>query len=216
MRRSCRGHAGLLRDHGADGRAAASSAQRPEDLAGQPICFLEGEATERHLNAFFAERHLPFVRMGYQEDVELHDAFDAGQCRALAGEATTLADVRLDGGPTLRGGRLLDEPLATVPVFATTGTADGAWSALVAWSVATLQNADRPTRDWAAGGVDALPLLPVAAGLADDWQRRLLAQAGSYGAMLRRATGDASPLNLPAGPNALVEQGGLLRPPDAE
>jgi hypothetical protein len=34
--------------------------------------------------------------------------------------------------------------------------------------------------------------------------------------MLRHAMGDASPLNLPAGPNALVEQGGLFRPPDAE
>ena len=42
--------------------AAGSPAQRPEDLAGQPICFLQGDVSHRQLEAFFAARRLPFIR----------------------------------------------------------------------------------------------------------------------------------------------------------
>ena len=194
---------------------AASPMQKPADLAGAPICFLEGGSAERHLQAWFAEHKLDFVRMGYQEDVEMQDAFDSRRCTGLAGEATTLAAIRLDGGASRRGGRILDEALATTPILAVTGTGDGAWSGLVAWSVATLQNADRPAHDWAAGGRDSLPLAGIA-GLPADWQTGLVGADGSYATLLRRSVGVDSPLRLPPGPNALAGQGGLLRPVEAQ
>ena len=196
--------------------AAASAAQRPEDLAGQPICFLQGDVSHRQLEAFFAARRLPFIRMGYQEESELYDAFDAQVCRAIAGEATTLAGVRLSGGANRRNARILAEPLARFPILAATGIRDGAWSALVSWTLATLVDADRPKQDWAAGGLDSLPLDSAASGLAAGWQKAALAARGSYAEMIRRNVGEASPLRLPAGPNALAEQGGTMAPPYAE
>jgi general L-amino acid transport system substrate-binding protein len=189
--------------------AADSTIERPADLSGRSICFLQGDVSHRQLEAYFAARRLTFQRMGYQEEDELHDAFDARQCPAWAAEVTTLAEVRRQGGSTLRGGRILSEPLASFPIIAATGASDGAWSALVFWTIATLIDADRPYRDWAAGGLDSLPI-------AVGWREAVLAATGSYQAMFRRNVGRGSPLDIPVGPNAMPADGGLLTPPYAE
>ena len=196
--------------------AGDSTVERPTDLAGRPICFLQGGATHRHLEAYFAARRLSFQRMGYQEEDELHDAFDARQCPAWAAEVTTLAEVRLEGGRTLRSGRILSEPLASYPIIAATGTSDGGWSALVFWTISTLIDADRPDRDWAAGGLDSLPIATAPLGIAAGWRAAVVSTTGSYEAMFRRNVGKGSPLDIPVGPNALPADGGLMTPPFAE
>jgi general L-amino acid transport system substrate-binding protein len=196
--------------------AGDSSVERPSDLAGRSICFLQGDASHRHLEAYFAARRLAFQRMGYQEEDELHDAFDARQCQAWAAEVTTLAAVRLEGGKTLRGGRILSEPLASFPIIVATGTSDGAWSALVFWTIATLIDADRPYRDWAAGGLDSLPIAAAPIGIAAGWREAVLAATGSYEAIFRRNLGQGSRLDIPVGPNTLPADGGLMTPPYAD
>jgi general L-amino acid transport system substrate-binding protein len=205
--------------------AGDSKVERPADLAGRSICFLQGDVSHRQLEAYFAARQLSFQRMGYQEEDELHDAFDARQCQAWAAEVTTLAEVRREGGPRLRSGRILSEPLASFPIIAATGASDGAWSALVFWTIATLIDADRPYLNWAAGGLDSLPFAaaPIgtdvpgtSVGSAAGWREAVLAATGSYQAMFRRNLGAGSPLGIPAGPNTLPADGGLLTPPYAE
>ncbi len=196
--------------------AGASAAQRPDDLANQSICFLQGDASHHRLEAYFAAKRLPFIRMGHQEEDEMHDAFDSGQCHAMVGEATKLAAVRLEGGTNRRSGRILAEPLASFPIFVATGPGDGAWSALAFWTVDMLIDADRPKRDWAAGGLDSLPIDAPALGLAKGWRETVLAATGDYAEIFRRNIGDASPLDLPLGPNALAGEGGLMAPPYAE
>jgi general L-amino acid transport system substrate-binding protein len=186
------------------------------DLTGKPICFMLGGNAQRNLEAWFAARNLPFVRMGYQENGEMTDAFDSGVCRGLAGETTTLAGLRLgaDGRPA--GGRILPDTLTMFPILALTGTADAQWSAVVAWTMDTLIAAEAPTQDWSAGGVDALPLALPELGLPDDWQRRVIATVGSYAAIYGRHLGEASPLKLPPGPNASWRNSGLMLAPHAE
>jgi general L-amino acid transport system substrate-binding protein len=196
--------------------AGASKAERPADLQGQSICFLQGDVSHRSIEAYFAARRLSFVRMGYREEEELYDAFGAQQCQGLAGEATTLAEVRREGGEVRRGGRILSEPLATFPILATTSPGDGAWSALAFWTLALLIDAGRPKQDWAAGGLDSLPIDMAALGLAAGWREKALAAVGSYIEIYRRNVGEASPFHLPTGPNALAGEGGLMAPPYAE
>jgi general L-amino acid transport system substrate-binding protein len=194
----------------------AAAATRPADLAGQPICFLQGDAAHRALEGFFAAQNLSFERAGFQEPEELYDAFDSGYCRALAGEATTLAEVRLEGENKRRGARILAEPLATFPILAATGASDGAWSALVFWTLEALVAADRPQRPWSAGGLAALPIDAAALGLSADRLRDALTATGGYAEVYKRHVGEASPLALPFGANARVEEGGLMAPPYAE
>jgi general L-amino acid transport system substrate-binding protein len=102
--------------------AQSSPAQHVGDLAGQPICFSQGSNAQRHLEAWFAAHQLEFVRMAYQEDVELFDTYNVQVCRGLASEVTTLAEVRLDGGVNNLQSRILPEPLAAFPILAATGT----------------------------------------------------------------------------------------------
>ena len=113
-----------------------------EDLAGQPICFLQGTNAHRHLEAWFAAHSLEFVRMAYQEEVELYDTYNVQVCRGLASEVTELAEVRLDGGVNNLQSRVLPEPLAAFPIIAATSTKDAEWAALVAWTVHTLMRAE--------------------------------------------------------------------------
>ena len=183
------------------------------DLAGKAICFSLGSNAERHLEAWFAAHRLDFNHMGYQEDVEMYDAYNVQVCPGLAAEATTLAEVRLDGGVNKLRSRVLPEPLATFPVLAATGTQDGEWSAIVAWAVHTLVRAEIPAAEWAAGGLESLPVAAPELHLDKDWQKRVIAAAGNYGDIYRRNLGEGSPYKLPRGPNSTWRDGGLLIAP---
>jgi general L-amino acid transport system substrate-binding protein len=196
--------------------AEASPAQHLSDLAGQPICFLQGSNAHRHLEAWFAAHKLEFVRMAYQEEVELYDTYNVQVCRGLASEVTQLAEVRLDGGVNNLQSRMLPEPLAAFPIVAATATKDAEWAALVAWTVHTLMRAEVPTAEWAAGGLDSLMVEAPELGLPKDWQKRVIDAVGTYEDIYRRTVGDGSPYKLPRGLNASWQAGGLLAAPYSE
>lgn len=193
-----------------------SSVRELADLAGKPICFSLGSNAQRHLEAWFAAHELDFVRMGYQEDVELNDAYNVQVCHGYAAEVTTLAETRLDGGVNRLRSRILPQPLATFPIMATTGTQDAEWSAIVAWAVHTLVRGEVASAKWAAGGLDSLPLAAGELHLDNAWQKRVIDAAGNYGEIYRRNLGDASPYRLPRGVNAASQSGGLLIAPYAD
>jgi len=60
--------------------ADASPAQISPTLRAADL-LSQGDGAHRHLEAWFAAHRLDFVRMGYQEDVELFDAYNAQACR---------------------------------------------------------------------------------------------------------------------------------------
>jgi general L-amino acid transport system substrate-binding protein len=194
----------------------ASPVRHVGDLAGQSICFLQGSNAARHLEAWFAAHNLEFVRMGYQEEVELYDTYNVQVCRGLASEVTQLAEVRLDGGVNNLQSRILPEPLAVFPIMAATATKDAEWAALVAWTVHTLMRAEVPTAEWAAGGLDSLILDAPELGLLKGWQKRVVDAVGTYDDIYRRSLGDGSPYKLPRGLNATWQGGGLMVAPYSE
>ena len=55
--------------------------QQLSDLAGKSICFYQGDNAHLNLEAAMAARRLDFVRMGYMEYGELHDAYNARSLR---------------------------------------------------------------------------------------------------------------------------------------
>ncbi len=195
---------------------AGSAEQHVDDLSGNSICFPTGSPVERTLNAYFDRTHKNWFRRGFTEDGEMIDAYNAQSCHALAGEITTLASVRLDPGVNRLSSRILPETLAVFPVMAATGTEDAQWSSIVAWTVHTLVNAERPETRWYAGGAGAMPVLAPELGLDKDWQRRVLAAAGNYGEIFERNLGKRSALKIDRGPNANNIDGGLLLGPFIE
>ena len=174
-------------------------------LAGRTICFMNGSPAHQALEAWAAHTGTPFVRSGYQEDGEMHDAFDAHRCDAMAGEATELAEIRA-GLPGRNAAHVLP-PLGLAPVFAASPIGDGAWAALVGWTVGGIVQSEAAPSPWRGD-------LPGAdfPGLRPGWQQAVVAAVGTYGAMTRRAFGPDSELGLQGGANALWPEGLILPP----
>jgi general L-amino acid transport system substrate-binding protein len=189
--------------------------QQLSDLAGKSICFYQGDNAHLNLEASMAARRLDFVRMGYMEYGELHDAYNSGVCDAQVGESEDLAAARLEDH-SAAASRILTEPLATFPVFAATPAGDPQWSAIVAWSIYALQRAELPATPWTATGLKSLAVEGRDLGLAEGWGKRVVSAAGSYADIYARNLGDGSPLKLPRGPNAPAEAGGLFVTPFRE
>ncbi len=189
--------------------------QQLSDLAGKSICFYQGDNAHLSLEASMAARRLEFVRMGYMEYGELHDAYNARICEAQVGESGDLAAARLEEHAT-PASRLLTESLATFPLFAATPASDPQWSAIVAWAIYAVQRAELPATPWTAAGLKSLGVEGRDLGLADDWAKRVVGAAGSYADIYARNLGEGSPLKLPRGANAPTELGGLFVTPYRE
>jgi general L-amino acid transport system substrate-binding protein len=189
--------------------------QQLSDLAGKSICFYQGDNAHLNLEASMAARRLDFVRMGYMEYGELHDAYNARICEAQVGESGDLAAARLEERAA-PASRILTESLATFPLFAATPASDPQWSAIVAWAIYAVQRAELPATPWAAAGVKSMGVEGRDLGLADDWAKRVVGAAGSYADIFARNLGEGSLLKLPRGANAPTELGGLFVTPYLE
>jgi general L-amino acid transport system substrate-binding protein len=189
--------------------------QQLSDLAGKSICFYQGDNAHLNLEASMAARRLDFVRMGYMEYGELHDAYNARICEAQVGESGDLAAARLEERAA-PASRILAEPLATFPLFAATPASDPQWSAIVAWAIYAVQRAELPATQWGAAGLESAGVERRDLGLADDWAKRVVGAAGSYADIYARNLGEGSLLKLPRGANAPTELGGLFVTPYRE
>jgi general L-amino acid transport system substrate-binding protein len=194
----------------------SSPVQHLEELAGKPICFSLGGHAEFHLHGWFAQHKLDFQPMGFREDGEMNDGYKVGFCVGLAGEATTVAETVNSKDMSGKTSRILPETLAAFPVLAVSGTQDGEWAAVVAWTVETLKRADAPENYWVRGGVASMPVEAPALGLAKGWQKKLVDLVGSYGQIYDRNLGAQSELKLDRGPNGAVGEQGAFAPPYVE
>lgn len=183
------------------------------ELADKPICFSIGGHAANHLQSWFDGQNLAFQRMGFQEDVEMNDAYAVQYCAGLAGETTTLAETAHTDKLGTMEHRYLPETLAAFPILATTSVADGEWAAIVAWAIDTLIRADAPTSDWVRGGFESMPVEAPALGLQSGWQKKLVGLVGTYGQMFDRNLGAGSELKLDRGVNGPVLEKGAFAPP---
>ncbi len=180
---------------------ASSPARHLADLAGTMVCAEPGTGPERTLLAWFRSRNLPLRFSAWQEEEEMLDAFDVGRCPAVALDMSTLATEQAAADPA-HPLRILPEPLSASPILAVTGLDDARWTAIVGWTVQTLQQPDP----------EALPVPGAGLGLAADWQAR--ARAG--GTLADLVTRNFGRLGLPAGLDAAWRDGGLVLPTGAE
>ncbi|MFL5284180.1 MAG: hypothetical protein ACJ8AW_25115 [Rhodopila sp.] len=176
------------------------------DLDGRTVCLMIGGAGQRALEAAADRLHLRIGRIGFQEDVEMLDAYNVQHCQAAVGETTYLAAMRQSSGVNHLSSRLLP-PLLLEPLIAATSVQDGAWSALIYWIINGVMRSGRMASGWDA---DAVPVDPALLGLRGDWQSVMAEQVGSYADIIRRNLGQG--LRLDAGPNALWPEGMFVPP----
>lgn len=191
-----------------------NKAQSLEDLASKKICFSSGSRVERSVSDYYHEHKLQFLPNPFTEEGEMLDGYKARICDALAHESTTIAEILGNGGDS--SSHILPVTVVTFPIMAVTATKDAEWAAIVAWTVDTLIAGERRETYWYAGGAQAMPVTAPELGLDRQWQNRVLAATGDYGAIYERHFGAKSGHVLARGPNENQANGGLLLAPFRE
>jgi len=204
---------------------AGSPVERARQLSGRKICFLAETAVEESVRAWFAREHLEFVPFPFQEEGEMRAAFATGNCGALAGDRTRLAETRAALARHGKRARLLPECISKDPLAAAVRDDDPQWAALVNWVMEALVQAEESgvTRANATAMRARATSDPVlrfllgvsreigpALGLDDDWVVKVIEATGNYGEIYERDLGGASAMKLPRGENNLREHGGAL------
>jgi general L-amino acid transport system substrate-binding protein len=204
---------------------AQSPAMRARQLSGKKICFLAETTVEESVRAWFAREHLEFVPFPFQEEGEMQAAFATGNCGALAGDRTRLAETRTELTRRGKQTRLLPECVSKDPLATAVREDDPQWAALVNWVMEALIQAEESGVTQAnvkamRARADSDPLLRFllggsrevgsALGLDDDWVARVIAAMGNYGEIYARDLGSGSSLKLPRGENNLRAHGGAM------
>lgn len=206
---------------------SASPVTRARQLSGKKICFLAETQVEESTRAWFAREHLDFVPFPFQEEGEMQAAFATGNCGALAGDRTRLAQtgaaMKLHGKNT----RLLTESISKDPLAAAVRDDDRQWLSIVSWVVEALLQTEESgvtqanvldLQAHAGQQTDPLRRFLVGAshqvggtlGLDNDWVVRVIQATGNYGEIYERTLGIGSPMKLPRGDNRLYRDGGVM------
>jgi general L-amino acid transport system substrate-binding protein len=183
-------------------------------LASKTVCVEPGSPADRALTRYFEQHAIDLHEHPFQETDEMRQAYDDGNCGALAGPLTTLASVRADPQEGHRADRILPQILADDPIIAATA-GDARFARVVWWTFSVLVDAEAAGisgRDRDA--VTAIPGVPPAVGnelgLPAGWANAALAAAGNYGELFDRDLGAGSRFGLARGSNALWRSGGLI------
>ena len=208
---------------------AASPVSRADQLGGKKICLLAETSVEESVRAWFARRRLNFVPFPFQEEGEMEAAFATGNCGALAGDRTRLAETRAALRKNRENARLLSATIAKDPLAAATRDDDPQWTEIVNWVMEALVEAEesgvtqanvKRMQALAAEPAGAHPTLRFLLGgshqigsalqLDNNWVVRVIEATGNYGEIYERDLGAHSIAKLPRGENNLRENGGLM------
>jgi general L-amino acid transport system substrate-binding protein len=196
----------------------ASGIVHAAGLDQKKICFLDETETELNLHAWFARHRLGFVPFPFQEQGEMEAAFVTGNCAALSGDLTRLANARAAFGPRAPEYLLLPETIAPDPLAMAYRNEDPAFGATLNTAIDVLLEAEEI--GVTAGRVEAMKSsqepatrrllgmtheLAQPMGLEEGWTANVLKELGNYGEIFARDLGEGSPLKLPRGENALGE-----------
>jgi general L-amino acid transport system substrate-binding protein len=194
-------------------------------LEGATLCLEKGTTHVENAAAYFGERGWSYRPLVLESFGQAGEAFFAGRCQALSGDAAALAGLRAEraGGEAFA---ILPDTISAEPLGPVVRSGDEAWLRVVRWVLLLLIAAEERAvtqADAAAALGDAAPpgrgsplhvgKFAAALGVDPRWGERAVAAAGHYGEMFERNLGMGSPLRLERGPNGLWTKGGLMHAP---
>ena len=216
--------------------------QAPADLAGHKVCFLAGTPSDGGLRAYAANHHLEYIWYPFSELGEMEAAFVTGNCDAISGDVTQLANTRAVFHRRAPEFSILPGLIRMDPLAPAYRSDDPRWANVVNWTVALLIQAEESgvTRSNLASLQSASPAAaassttagapssddPIvrallgqphgtgdALGLQTRWGATVLGETGNYGEIFERDLGAGSPLKMERGMNRSWSQGGLMAAP---
>ena len=196
-----------------------------KDLNGASVCVQQGTTTELNLSDYFRANGMKYESVAFQSEDETLKAYESGRCDAFTTDASGLYAERL---------RLINpdehivlpEIISKEPLAPSVRQGDDQWFNILRWTVfatisaeelgVTSKNVDDMMK---SENPNIRRLLGVEGdqgkglGLSNDWAYNIIKQVGNYGEIFERNVGEASPLKIKRGINALWDKGGLQYAP---
>ena len=195
----------------------------PLDLAGKKVCFLTASEAEEGLHAYAADHGISYVWYPFSEAGEMEAAFFTGNCDAISGDISQLANIRTIDPRRANDFKVLPQLMRQDPLATATLGTDVRFAAIVNWTIETLIVGEEfgiTMSNVKTAGTKARPEVQsllgqkfgtgTALGLDPYWGANVVAAVGNYGEIYDRDLGEHSTLGLDRGENRLWTQGGLM------
>ena len=196
----------------------------PLDLAGKKVCFLTASAAEEGLHAYANAHRISYIWYPFSEAGEMEAAFFTGNCDAVTGDISQLANTRTIDPRRANDFKVLPQLIRQDPLSTATLGSDVRFAAIVQWTMQTLIAAEELGITMAnAKGMATTTTRPevqavlgqrfgsgTALGLDPYWGANVITAVGNYGEIFDRDLGAQSTLGLDRGENRLWTDGGLM------
>lgn len=195
------------------------------DLNNVAVCVLDDTTTKLNLADFASVHKLVLKTLSFATSNQAIAAYDSKRCDAYtADHSGLLAAMHALAEPDLNA--ILPDVVAKEPLGPAVRKGDDGWFALVRWTHFAMLLAEEAGVTSANVDDQVRSEIPAtrrllgsegdqgeALGLSKDWAYRIIKSVGNYGEVFERNVGQASPLKLPRGYNALWRDGGLQYAP---
>jgi len=195
------------------------------DLKGASICVVAGSTNELNLTDWARANRIDYRPVVFEQNDEARRSYLAGRCDAYSTDASQLAGLRASF-PNPEEHVILPEIISKEPHSPVVRHGDDQWFDIVRWTFfalltaeergitqanveSFLTNEDPEIRRLLGNAGDHGPLM----GLDRRWAYHAIKAVGNYGEIFERNLGQASPVKLERGLNALWTKGGLMYAP---
>jgi general L-amino acid transport system substrate-binding protein len=195
------------------------------ELSDAAVCVQQGTTTELNLADYFRANKMKLKTVTFATSDEAVKAYDAGRCDAYTTDASGLYSERLRlANPNEHV--VLPEIISKEPLGPAVRHGDDQWFDIVKWVlyamiIAEEQGLTQKNINEALGSdnpdikkfVGTEGNYGEQLGLTKDWAVRIVKHVGNYGEVFERNVGQASPLKIQRGLNALWTKGGIQYAP---
>ncbi len=205
--------------------AAKLAARTAAELKKARVCAPVGSPYEAPLLEYLERRRVEVKLVPFETVALAAKGFENEACDVLSQPRSQLQGLRL-GLAAADSAVILEEAIAKEPFAPVVRQGDDVWLNIVRWSLyAMIAGEEQGVTSRNAEELRVSNVLAVrrllgqegglgkGLGLSDDWAYQILKQIGNYGEVFDRNLGQASPLRLSRGVNALWNKGGLLYAP---
>jgi len=196
---------------------------RAAELGGATVCVQQGSTTEGNLADWYRAGNLSITPVLFERIDQVATAFTSGRCDALTTDASQIAAVRASFSNP-QDFVVLPDRISKEPLGPMVRRDDQEWFDVIRWALNALVEAEelgitaanaeaRRASDTAPAvrrllGTD--PSLGQGLKLSATWAYDAIRAVGNYGEIFERNVGQATPLGMERGPNALWTAGGLM------
>jgi general L-amino acid transport system substrate-binding protein len=198
--------------------------QTPDQLSGKLVCVSTDVEFVPQLQAYFRARNLTLRTLLKPLRPQAEDAFFAGECDAMAADASELAEAVIAKAPQPDDFAILPQQITKEPLAPFMRNDDAQFFDAVRWTIFALINAEELGITQA--NVDQMrasdnievrrffaPPPPGVTSLVPAWTYTIVKSVGNYGEIYERHLGSGSRAKLARGMNRLWRDGGLMYAP---